>query len=253
MSLVSIVIPTFNREKYVREAILSATSQTVKDIEIIVIDNCSTDNTEASVLHLASLDNRIKFYKNSCNIGPVRNWINGINFSSSNYIKILFSDDLIAPNCIEKLLPPMLNPECAFSFSSAIIGQDPWEGNLFYNCFDSDTLINNIFFIKSSVHIFGSMPVSPGAAIFRKSDLLSNIFLRLDGIDDYDFSATGAGVDYLTYIVTALNYKNIYYCSTPTVYFRSHEGSLTIADVGGEVSLGYKKAREWFLFKTNIF
>ena len=97
------------------------------------------------------------------------------------------------------------------------------------------------------------MPVSPGAAMFRKKDLLTNIFLHLDGIDDYDFSETGAGVDYLTYIVTALSYKNVSYSSTPTVFFRSHEGSLTIADDGGQVSLGYKKAREWFFSKTNSF
>ena len=253
MPLVSILIPTFNRENYVKEAILSATSQTFNDIEIIVIDNCSTDNTATIVQDLSKLDDRIKFYQNSSNIGPVRNWLTGIRLCSSDYIKILFSDDLISPNCIEKLLPPVLNPDCAFSFSTAIIGNIPWEGSIFYNMFSSDTLINNVFYIKSSFHLFGTLPVSPGAALFRKKDLLSNIRLELDGVNDYDFSSTGAGVDYLCYLITALSYKNVAYCAAPTVFFRSHSGSLTIADKDGEVTLGYRKAKDWFASKVNIY
>ena len=91
--LVSIVIPVFNRETLVQEAIESALKQTYDNIEIVVVDNCSTDKTWEV---LQKYNNpKIKIFRNNTNIGPVLNWKKGIELSSGEYIKLLFSDDMI--------------------------------------------------------------------------------------------------------------------------------------------------------------
>ncbi len=64
-SLVSILIPTYNRELFIGEAIESAINQKYKNLEIIIVDNCSKDKTNEIINNYLKLDNRIKYYKNS--------------------------------------------------------------------------------------------------------------------------------------------------------------------------------------------
>ncbi|HLH78917.1 MAG TPA: glycosyltransferase family A protein [Chthonomonas sp.] len=69
--LVSVIIPTYNRNHYLKMAIQSALAQTYPHIEVIVSDNCSTQNVEEVVA--AFNDPRVRFRRNPTNIGPLRN------------------------------------------------------------------------------------------------------------------------------------------------------------------------------------
>lgn len=92
--LVSIGIPTYNRaNSYLRCSLRSAVSQTYKNIEIIVSDNCSSDNTESVVKELD--DPRIRYYRHKENIGPVKNRNFCLEQSQGQYFLLLFDDDLI--------------------------------------------------------------------------------------------------------------------------------------------------------------
>ena len=66
--LVSIIMPSYNTEKYIAKTIESVLAQTYKNWELIVVDDCSTDNTD-SVVHNYLSDKRIKYLKNICNSG----------------------------------------------------------------------------------------------------------------------------------------------------------------------------------------
>ena len=101
-NLVSILIPVYNRDKFIEETINSALSQTYQNIEIIIVDNNSTDNTWRIIKKYTKKDNRIKAFKNDTNIGPVRNWKKCTDKADGEFGKILWSDDLIAPEFIEK-------------------------------------------------------------------------------------------------------------------------------------------------------
>jgi glycosyltransferase involved in cell wall biosynthesis len=106
--LVSIVIPTYNRERSVQRAIASAQAQTYPNIEIIVTDNASRDRTIKVVELMAKADPRIRYYRYEHNIGPVGNWWRGVNLARGEYIKILFSDDWLENHCIKKMISPFL-------------------------------------------------------------------------------------------------------------------------------------------------
>lgn len=92
--LVSIGIPTYNRaHSYLRYALRSAVSQSYKNIEIIVSDNCSTDSTESVVKEFD--DSRVRYYRQTENIGPVPNRNFCLEQSQGQYFLLLFDDDVI--------------------------------------------------------------------------------------------------------------------------------------------------------------
>ena len=91
--LVSVVITTFNRAQYIVKAIDSALAQTYKNLEIIVLDDCSHDNTPQILSEYSRKDNRIKIFRNETNLGVAKNLNKGVGLSQCKYIAILDSDD----------------------------------------------------------------------------------------------------------------------------------------------------------------
>ena len=115
---VSVCIPTYNRANYVGEAIKSVLNQTLKDLELIIVDDASTDNSIEVIEKFK--DPRIKFYKNEKNLGMVGNWNKAVSLASGKYITILHSDD--------KYLPQFLAAE------SKLLDRDPEIGYIFSAC-----------------------------------------------------------------------------------------------------------------------
>ncbi|MCL1849504.1 MAG: glycosyltransferase family 2 protein [Clostridiales bacterium] len=102
--LVSVVIPTRNHAKFLPESIGSAIAQTYLNLEILVLDNASTDNTTDVVLSIAKQDNRVRYIRNETDIGLAQNFNRGISLASGDYINILCADDLIEPVFIQKMI-----------------------------------------------------------------------------------------------------------------------------------------------------
>ena len=98
--LVSIIIPSYNREKTIKRSINSLLQQTYKNIEIIIVDDCSSDNTEEVVKKMD--DDRISYYKLKENSGAcfARNY--GINKSRGEYIAFQDSDDMWENDKLQK-------------------------------------------------------------------------------------------------------------------------------------------------------
>ena len=104
--LVTIAIPTYNRaDKTLASAIRSACSQNYPNLEIIISDNCSTDNTAATVSSFD--DNRIKYIRQATNIGPNNNYNACLSAASGSYFLLLHDDDLIdadfVSTCMQKV------------------------------------------------------------------------------------------------------------------------------------------------------
>jgi glycosyltransferase involved in cell wall biosynthesis len=91
---VSIVIITFNREKYIHEAIQSILDQTFTDWEAIIIDDASEDNTEQIVKAYIDSNPKISYYKNEKNLGIAKTRNKGLDLARGEYIAPLDSDDV---------------------------------------------------------------------------------------------------------------------------------------------------------------
>ena len=100
---VSVVIPVYNVEKYIRQTLDSVVNQTFKEIEIIIVDNKSTDKTLEIINEYAKNDSRFTIYKNSKNLkqGLARNF--GVQMARGQYIFFIDGDDYMELNAIEKL------------------------------------------------------------------------------------------------------------------------------------------------------
>ncbi|WP_242039003.1 glycosyltransferase family 2 protein [Acinetobacter baumannii] len=110
--LISVLIPVYNVEAFVNEAVLSICNQTYKNLEIIVVDDCSTDNTYNLVANLASIDSRIKLYKNSKNSKIVKTLNFALEQATGDFVARMDGDDISAPERLEKQLDFLIkNPQ----------------------------------------------------------------------------------------------------------------------------------------------
>lgn len=95
-------LPVYNGEKYLEGSLRSLLSQTLKDFELIISDNSSSDRTYEICRDFASRDNRIKLYRNDYNIGVARNHNRTFHLSQGKYFRWAAHDDICAPTLLEK-------------------------------------------------------------------------------------------------------------------------------------------------------
>jgi glycosyltransferase involved in cell wall biosynthesis len=95
----SIAIPVYNRPDYLRQAIRSALGQTACDFEIVVSDDCSTDNLCSVVSSFC--DPRISYHRSTKNLGAAKNHQLSVSLSRGEYVVNLHSDDLLLPSYLE--------------------------------------------------------------------------------------------------------------------------------------------------------
>jgi teichuronic acid biosynthesis glycosyltransferase TuaG len=123
--LVSIIIPTFNSQKFISETIRSVQNQTHVNWEIILVDDCSTDETVAIISRCTQEDNRIKILELAVNSGTGVARNSALVVAKGKYIAFLDADDLWKPNKLEAQIRFMQANKLPFTFS-------------FYDCIDED-------------------------------------------------------------------------------------------------------------------
>ena len=101
---ISICIPTYDGSEYIEDCLDSVLTQTYGNFEVLILDDCSTDNTLEIANTFAKKDSRIRVVKNENNLGLVGNWNKCIQLAKGEWIKFVFHDDLIAPQCLERMM-----------------------------------------------------------------------------------------------------------------------------------------------------
>lgn len=112
--LVSIIMPSWNTERFIATSIHSVISQTYSNWELIIVDDCSTDNTDDVVASFS--DSRIKYIKNEHNMGAALTRNRAMREAQGEWIAFLDSDDLWAPKKLEKQIAFMKNNGYNFSY-----------------------------------------------------------------------------------------------------------------------------------------
>jgi glycosyltransferase involved in cell wall biosynthesis len=140
---VSVMIPTFNYGHFLDETIRSVLSQTYNDYELIIVDNGSTDNTDAIVGKYLS-DPRIRYFKNQTNIGLVGNWNKSLEHSRGEYLKYLCADDKFRPQLLEKYVALMDQfPKVSMvACNKQVFGEYNYEVNLTLTHYQSGKDVN---------------------------------------------------------------------------------------------------------------
>ncbi len=118
--MLSIVIPSYNDAKNIPVAIASA-NQIKYVSEIIVVDDCSTDGTEFLIKEIAINCKKIRYYKNSTNIGSGLTFLKGLGKLKNDYVLMLNSDDFFIPKGIERLFEYTINNKLDLGYGKMAI------------------------------------------------------------------------------------------------------------------------------------
>lgn len=180
--MISVIIPTYNREATIKRAILSVLNQTICDLELIIVDDCSCDNTEKIVKEIN--DNRISYYKLEKNSGAcaARNF--GINVAKGEYVAFQDSDDEWLPTKLEKQLEILKKEKAVAIFNKIKL------------CDDQGNYIKTIPNIKDSKFITYKMLLNKSIigtpALMIKRSVLEDIRFdnNLPRLQDWDFVLT---------------------------------------------------------------
>ena len=243
---VTIVIPVYNRASLLRRCVDSALAQTWRNLEIVISDNASEDGSWDVVQDYVSRDSRVRGYRNPTNIGPVENWIRGVEQARGKYCKILFSDDYLEPEYLEQTVPMLNDESVGFVFSAVSVERrcrGPkttaywWKG--------ASGKYPNPQFIRDGL-LGGDVPVSPSAAVFRTVDVRRNLLNKLESPTFSDWGSHGGGVDQLLYLLTAVQYPFVAYLASPCMSFGNQADTITNSMAGYTASSRYLQARVWF-------
>ena len=107
--LVSVLMTAWNRQEFIAEAIESVLASTYTNFELIIVDDCSADNTVAIITAYEKKDTRIKFYVNEKNLGDYANRNRASTYASGEFIMSVDSDDMILQDGIENCVKAMLS------------------------------------------------------------------------------------------------------------------------------------------------
>lgn len=110
-------MPSFNSEKYILSSIDSVVSQTYVNWELIIVDDCSTDNTLAIVNQIAEKESRIVLLKNETNLGAAASRNKALACAKGRWIAFLDSDDIWAPTKLFDQITFMNEKNCSFSYT----------------------------------------------------------------------------------------------------------------------------------------
>jgi len=115
---ISVVIPTYNHGRFLRQCVQSVLDQGIDDIEVLVLDNASTDETP-QVMAAFAHEPRVRYMRNRYNYGPGYNWENGLWIALGRYFTFLSADDYFNPGHLARLLPVLqAHPEVAVGYTS---------------------------------------------------------------------------------------------------------------------------------------
>ncbi len=175
--LVSVVIPTYNRERLVQEAIASVLAQGYPALEILVVDDGSTDNTVSRVVTLGP-PIRVIPIRHSGRPGLVRNV--GIREARGELIAFLDSDDLWLPGKLERQLDYLAaHPDMAVVYTNEYV-EDRGQ-RMMWTRFDNDAPRSRVFF-----HGGGASPCVQASSVLLRREVLEMVGLFNEGLSRYE-------------------------------------------------------------------
>lgn len=216
MPKVTVVIPVYNAEKYMRQCLDSVVNQTLSDIEIICVDDGSTDNSLQILQEYAGKDSRIKILtQQNQHAGVARN--KGMQIANAKYIHFLDADDWIELNAYEKLYEILENTNVDMLKFRSFVYDNGSEKIIPAEYLDiawiDKKYFNHVLNIIDNPKEVISLPDSPWSGIYKKEFLIKNNIY----FDDF-ICANDAGFFYRC----IMKAKKIYLSSEKLMYYRKN-------------------------------
>lgn len=199
-------MPAFNGERFIEKQILSILNQTHKAIELIIVDDRSSDRTAEIVSNLAETYPQIKLYCNSENLGFNKNFEKAISLASHDFIALSDQDDIWLPNKLEDLLSSIGDNWVVFSNSSLIDENDKYM---------EDSLLNDFSLERRSFRSICLNNFVTGHTVLFKKELLK-LALPIPPQGYYDW--------WLGFV--ALYHNKLFFLNKVLTLYRKHNDSV---------------------------
>lgn len=229
MPLVTVCIPTYNYAAYLDDAIGAALQQTYTDLEVVVVDNCSTDGTGALVDSWLRRDNRVRYVRNDANVGMARNFNVALRQATGAYVKVLCADDWLHPRAIEACVAELeRQPRAALVTTGRILASQRGDSSGLASYCTSRSTVDGPSAIRRC--LFGTNYIGePSATVFRRS-------LAARGFDE-----TYPHLIDLEMWFHLLEQGDLVCIPEALTYIRLHEGQSTQANMRARHILADKK------------
>jgi len=227
MPIVSVCLPVYNGAKYLAASIESVLAQTFDDFELLISDDCSTDQSSAVIQTYAKKDKRIKAWTNEKNLGHYPNYNACIEKVSGKYIKLFAQDDLLHPELLERFVlvlnqnPKVSLVNCARYWLDATGNEIAAESDAdkkLTKPFDKDTITPGIDALSLTLSEAVNWLGEPSSQMFRAE--------LVDGGFDTSFKQIGD----LEFNYRLLQHGDYYFIADKLCYFRKHSDSWTTAN-----------------------
>lgn len=220
LKMVSIALATFNGEKYLSQQIDSILSQTFKNIEIIISDDNSSDNTYEIIQNYALKYSNIKVFKNQLGAGFVRNFENAISKTTGKYIALADQDDVWFPNKLELLLKEINGFSLVFS-----------------NAFLTNSELVNNGLLYSKLIKYSDIKISFKCLLFN--NIIPGCFCLFDADLKKDFLPIPKTETYHDWYINlwAAKRNGIKFLNMPLMYYRRHDSNFTQIETKSETLL----------------
>jgi hypothetical protein len=213
---VSFVVPCYRLAEFLAECVQSMLMQTYEDFEVIIMDDCSPDQT-GSVARALEVDPRVRYIRNESNLGHLRNYNKGISLARGRYIWLISADDrLRSRDVLRKYLQVMEStPTIGFAFCPVVSIRDGKESEIVSWAYhgDQDTIFKEHTFLRRLIR--GNCIAAP-AVLARKECYDKSLF-------PLDLTNTG---DWFLWAVFAMHY-DVAYFAEPMVNYRWHNNQMT--------------------------
>jgi glycosyltransferase involved in cell wall biosynthesis len=252
MPKVSVIVPSYNHARFLRRGIDSVLQQTYQDFELILLDDCSPDNSR-EILSSYAGDPRVRIEFNAANSGSTfKQWNKGVGLTRGEYVWIAESDDYADARLLERLVGVLdSEPKVAFAYCRSwhVSAEDTLDGfgDFYLDYFQTsrwtaDYLADGYEECQKYFVLCNIVP-NVSAIVFRKAS-----YEQVGGADE----SYRLGGDWKLWASMALTCK-VAYLGEPLNYFRFHDQSARgrdkLRDVGGEEIL---RVVHWLLQKLSI-
>ncbi|MCB9283028.1 MAG: glycosyltransferase family 2 protein [Lewinellaceae bacterium] len=187
--VVSVIVPNYNHSKFLQKRLDSILNQTYQDFEVIILDDCSQDNSTEIIESYREHPNVITIEYNAINSGsPFKQWAKGISLSKGEYIWIAESDDWCEPSFLDTLVSPMLkDPKIKISYCQSICldqnNKIKWVSNHEF----LEQVIEGEEFVRQFM-LKGNSIFNASMAVFRKTALpLKDHYIHYQFCGDWFF------------------------------------------------------------------
>ena len=222
---VSVIIPAYNTEEYISKAIDSALAQTLSNIEVIVVDDCSTDNTVEVVQSFD--DPRVKLLQNPTNMGAGGARNNAIKAAKGKWIAVLDSDDWYAPQRLEVLVSAAEEKDADMIADDSYLIEDgvstPWSTILS----ESDRQLTTITQFDAADFVLSDIENRPGMHLGFTKPLFRREFLLEHQIEYQKIKVTQ---DFWFDMQCFLHGAKFFLVPEPYYFYRARPGSLVHSD-----------------------